>query len=135
MNMMSISLPGPRAAPPAQQLHPALRHRASHDGFGNPGHAAQRQSWAGYNAPPVMLDPFSSGSGSTHIGGGGFRRPSPQQLAQQQHGGWGAPPANVPRGHYRNRSLGNRQVYPGQPQYRILHSYNSPAYRGAPIWG
>ena len=103
------NVPGPRAAPP-------LRHRASHDGFSN-----QTRSWPGQQQLPH-----------------GYAKPSsdpwvsPQQsYANQPY----APPPYVPRGHYRNRSLGNRQVYPGQPPYRILHSYNSPAYRGVPIWG
>lgn len=53
---------------------------------------------------------------------------------------WGAPPY-VPRGnHRRNLSAGsqlNSHAYAGgaHPPYRILHSYNSPAYRNAPIWG
>lgn len=53
---------------------------------------------------------------------------------------WGAPPY-VPRGHHRrNLSAGSRyssQVHAGSAHapYRILHSYNSPAYRNAPIWG
>lgn len=38
-------------------------------------------------------------------------------------------PPYVPRGAHRQSSSG------GQPPYRILHSYNSPAYRNAPIWG
>ena len=101
--------PGPRAAPP-------LRHRASHDGFSN-----QRQSWAGPKQIPQ-----------------GYAKPSSDPWTHPQQGYSNqpyAPPPHVPRGHYRNRSLGNRQVHPGQPPYRILHSYNSPAYRGVPIWG
>lgn len=53
---------------------------------------------------------------------------------------WGAPPY-VPRGHHRrNLSAGSRyssQAPAGgvHAPYRILHSYNSPAYRNAPIWG
>lgn len=53
---------------------------------------------------------------------------------------WGAPPY-VPRGHHRrNLSAGSRyssQATAGgvHAPYRILHSYNSPAYRNAPIWG
>lgn len=49
-------------------------------------------------------------------------------------------PPYVPRkSHRRNLSAGNRpyhQQHGGEPApYRILHSYNSPAYRNAPIWG
>jgi hypothetical protein len=103
-------VPTPRAAP-------QLRHRASHDGFSN----VKRQSWAGYSQPINGHMYPSYDAGQQSMKGQGFQK-------------W-APPPYVPRGHYRNRSLGNRQVYPGQPPYRILHSYNSPAYRGVPIWG
>lgn len=53
---------------------------------------------------------------------------------------WGAPPY-VPRGHHRrNLSAGSQPNFnahsgSGHAPYRILHSYNSPAYRNAPIWG
>lgn len=54
---------------------------------------------------------------------------------------WAAP-SRVHRGqHNRNFSTGSSPYHPhpsragGQPPYRILHSYNSPAYRNAPIWG
>ncbi|KAI1335322.1 hypothetical protein F5Y15DRAFT_251510 [Xylariaceae sp. FL0016] len=41
-------------------------------------------------------------------------------------------PQQFPRGHSRHRSLDQS----GQPvPYRVLHSYNSPAYRNVPIWG
>ena len=45
--------------------------------------------------------------------------------------------ARPPSAHSRNRSVGSRHgPMPGpQAPYRILHSYNSPAYRGVPIWG
>jgi hypothetical protein len=62
--------------------------------------------------------------------------------SQQQFwgGGWdqqGRYPPYVPRsGHHRNKSLGsNKYGHQTNPPYRILHSYNSPAYRNAPIWG
>ncbi|TLD22209.1 hypothetical protein PspLS_07791 [Pyricularia sp. CBS 133598] len=56
---------------------------------------------------------------------------------EQQLGGRYHP--YVPRGHGRNRSLtlagpASGQSGQGVP-YRILHSYNSPAYKNAPIWG
>lgn len=47
-------------------------------------------------------------------------------------------PPYVPREpHRRNLSAGSRTHTQGfsQAPYRILHSYNSPAYRNAPIWG
>lgn len=49
-------------------------------------------------------------------------------------------PPYVPRGHHRrNLSAGSRPCYDhsndNHAPYRILHSYNSPAYRNAPIWG
>ena len=54
-------------------------------------------------------------------------RPMPQVIGDQ-----GRYPPYVPRAHCRNRSLGTDQ---GQAPYRVLHSYNSPAYKNAPIWG
>lgn len=46
--------------------------------------------------------------------------------------GWSKPPSV----HRRNFSTGSGpQQAMGNPPYRILHSYNSPAYRNAPIWG
>lgn len=46
--------------------------------------------------------------------------------------GWSKPPSV----HRRNFSTGSGpQNGMGNPPYRILHSYNSPAYRNAPIWG
>ncbi|KAG8166467.1 hypothetical protein KVR01_002156 [Diaporthe batatas] len=52
-----------------------------------------------------------------------------------EHGasnGWSKPPSV----HRRNFSTGSGPQHSmGNPPYRILHSYNSPAYRNAPIWG
>lgn len=51
----------------------------------------------------------------------------------------GAPPSASRDQHRRNLSFDSKPVhtYVGgkQPPYRVLHSYNSPAYRNAPIWG
>ncbi|KAL0466706.1 hypothetical protein QR685DRAFT_104715 [Neurospora intermedia] len=46
-------------------------------------------------------------------------------------------PSYVPRqtGHHRKRSMSMHTSHNPNPPYRILHSYNSPAYRNAPIWG
>lgn len=37
--------------------------------------------------------------------------------------------------HARGGSLDSRSSGEQNPPYRVLHSYNSPAYRGLPIWG
>lgn len=37
--------------------------------------------------------------------------------------------------HLRKRSMSMQTSQGPNPPYRILHSYNSPAYRNAPIWG
>ncbi|KAL2161297.1 hypothetical protein VTH06DRAFT_8517 [Thermothelomyces fergusii] len=47
----------------------------------------------------------------------------------------GQNPQYGPRGHSRSRSIESRPVQGSNPPYRVLHSYNSPAYRHAPIWG
>ncbi|TLS22482.1 uncharacterized protein PpBr36_09749 [Pyricularia pennisetigena] len=70
------------------------------------------------------------------------RAPSQQfqqhwEQQEQQLGGRYHP--YVPRAHGRNRSMSLAGPASGQSgqgvPYRILHSYNSPAYRNAPIWG
>jgi hypothetical protein len=102
-----------------------LRHRASYDGYSNavtPGHPPSMSN--GYTAPipatpKPVLDPRWGNRG----------------VAQPKMDQFGVYPPHVPRGHYRNRSMGNRNGYPVNAPYRILHSYNSPAYRNVPIWG
>lgn len=66
----------------------------------------------------------------------GFSRNRMQgPLHGQEYGtshGWSKPPSV----HRRNFSTGSGpQQAMGNPPYRILHSYNSPAYKNAPIWG
>lgn len=106
-----------RTAKPQQ-----LKHRASHDGFNmqqrrrQHGHSPSMSN--GYTAQPNhSYDPWNSNS-QFDPGHG---------LQDSRY------PPYVPRGHHRNRSI-NRAASTNVP-YRVLHSYNSPAYRGAPIWG
>lgn len=101
------------------------------------------------------LDRRSSRGG--HLPQPAHQGPTPDDCSLPRHRNWSTPtspsmsgshqlwagPPHVPRGqHYRNLSAGSSPHYPhsphaggGQPPYRILHSYNSPAYRNAPIWG
>lgn len=62
---------------------------------------------------------------------------SPKLIEEHQWNQHVRYPPYVPRGqHRRNQSAGNQPSHDmGHPPYRILHSYNSPAYRNAPIWG
>jgi hypothetical protein len=103
---------------PQQQLH----HRASYDSFKNASSRSHPPSMSnGYTAPvKPRIDP---------------RWNTQPGFPQKHQDPYGSYPPHVPRGHGRNKSVGNRG-YPveGTP-YRILHSYNSPAYRNAPIWG
>ncbi len=130
-----------------------LRHRASYDGYSN----GPRQTWdAGSYGPPQYNPPRMSngytgpvpavgpyGSGRRRSGSGSSSHGDIYQLQQQQawdfyYQQYTRPPPSFPRGaHQRNRSMGSRfGPVPGpQAPYRILHSYNSPAYRGVPIWG
>ncbi|CAK7229520.1 hypothetical protein SCUCBS95973_007251 [Sporothrix curviconia] len=99
--------------------------------------------------PPRMSNGYTGqvmlpyGSGHRRSGSSSSSHSDIYQLQQQQawdfyYQQYARPPPNVPRGaHHRNRSLGSRHgPVPGpQAPYRILHSYNSPAYRGVPIWG
>ena len=101
---------------------PQLKHRASHDGFNMQqrrrqyGHSPSMSN--GYTGQPKQsYDPWNSNS-QFDPGHG---------LQDSRY------PPYVPRGHHRNRSI-NRAGSTNVP-YRVLHSYNSPAYRGVPIWG
>lgn len=115
---------------------PALKHQFSLEGFGEshllgvyvPQAAHQGQA----TGSPYQLD-FSSRNwnpqDSSHPMDSAMH---PSQVA------W--VPPYVPRGHHRrNLSAGSRPCYDhmggNHAPYRILHSYNSPAYRNAPIWG
>lgn len=109
-----------------------LKHQASLEGFGRNqlyGAYAPRSTQQGAAIAPRSQ--FDNVHGHCNPRNG---RPMSGQLP------WGAPPY-VPRGqHRRNLSAGSQisnhvQASGGQPPYRILHSYNSPAYRNAPIWG
>ncbi|KAK1825835.1 hypothetical protein QBC39DRAFT_37974 [Podospora conica] len=106
-----------RTAKPQQ-----LKHRASHDGFNMQQRRRQYGNSPsmsnGYTAQPKhSYDPWNSNS-QFDPGHG---------LQDSRY------PPYVPRGHHRNRSI-NHAGSTNVP-YRVLHSYNSPAYRGAPIWG
>ncbi|KAI5925751.1 hypothetical protein F4810DRAFT_30697 [Camillea tinctor] len=54
----------------------------------------------------------------------------PQRL--DQYSQYGQYPTQVPRGQLRHRGL-EPSIH--RAPYRVLHSYNSPAYRNVPIWG
>ncbi len=112
-----------------------LRHRASYDGYSQPPRFSQ------YGHPPSMSNGYTAPTKP------GYGPPPRRQLdaastwsrsqadaaAGQRYQGGGQYHLQVPRGHYRNRSMGNGNGL--NPPYRVLHSYNSPAYRNAPIWG
>ncbi|KAK3363576.1 hypothetical protein B0T25DRAFT_48371 [Lasiosphaeria hispida] len=101
-----------------------LKHRASYDGFNHPQKRAQSghppSMSNGYSGPKQTYNPWSSNSELD---------PGAGQWLQD-----GRYPPYVPRGHNRNRSVSRSAHGPNAP-FRILHSYNSPAYRNAPIWG
>lgn len=114
---------------------PALKHRTSLEGFGG------TQSRGAHVPQPAHQGPASWSSVSS---GASSRYWNPHVISgpadSGMHSGQLAwTPPYVPRGsHRRNLSTGSRPSQPassGHAPYRILHSYNSPAYRNAPIWG
>ncbi|KAL2260077.1 hypothetical protein VTK26DRAFT_6030 [Humicola hyalothermophila] len=123
--------------------HHPLRHQASYDGYSHqqphPRDGYPPSMSNGYTAPAVRPWPSSSTS-SYDPRNRGQRDAAAGQWCQDDggHNGGDYPPY-VPRGgphHYRNRSMGNRTGWYGpNPPFRVLHSYNSPAYRNVPIWG
>ncbi|KAK0656449.1 hypothetical protein B0T16DRAFT_385151 [Cercophora newfieldiana] len=117
-----IQRPGSAQSWQVYSAKPQLRHRASYDSFNlqqrrsQYGHPPSMSN--GYSAPKSKYDPWNS-NGQFDPGAG-------LGLQDSRY------PPYVPRGHHRNRSIS--RVNPSAP-YRVLHSYNSPAYRNAPIWG
>lgn len=107
--------------------NPSLRHRASYDGYSNGMNRGHPPSMSnGYTAPapaPAPTKPVIDP-----------RWNSTRQPARVKQDQYGVYPPHVPRGHHRNRSVGSHGYAVNAP-YRVLHSYNSPAYRNVPIWG
>ncbi|GAP89905.2 putative proteophosphoglycan ppg4 [Rosellinia necatrix] len=99
--------------------YPALRHRSSYDGYPSQtrqGYGQDTGPWpvlSRGNGQPYAPDPLSGQLAS---------RPASQYQQHARH---------VSRGHLRHHSL---DQYGSPIPYRVLHSYNSPAYRGVPIW-
>ncbi|KAL8416921.1 hypothetical protein RB596_007160 [Gaeumannomyces avenae] len=147
------------AQPPSHvispQESPQLRHRASYDDRTRPqmqylpsqqqlqqhpsipvtGPQWYRQSSDSYGQQQQQQQQYRSWQPQTAQQQQLERQHQWDQQQQQQQGHYSRP--HVARGgHGRNNSLGSpdQQGQPGVP-YRILHSYNSPAYRNAPIWG
>lgn len=111
-----------------------------------------RQNSLGTQDPPLNLGRHNSFSAhndlsraQTYVNNAALRRQSSidgfsrNRMQGAVHGpeygtshGWSKPPSV----HRRNFSTGSGPQHAmGNPPYRILHSYNSPAYRNAPIWG
>ncbi|KAJ2977106.1 hypothetical protein NUW58_g7911 [Xylaria curta] len=98
---------------------PTLRRQSSHDSF---SFQTRQNQVSGYQPYPSL----SSANGQTYVtsfSNNQFMLHQPKQY--QPHA------QHASRGHLRHHSLDQR----GPPApYRVLHSYNSPAYRGVPIW-
>ena len=117
-----------------------LRHRASYDGYSS----QQRLSSQYYGHPPSMSNGYSAPAkpmaydrhhnrGQLDPASTWSRSQADAAAGQRYQGGPYQP--HVPGGHHRNRSTGDGHGRRPNPPYRVLHSYNSPAYRHAPIWG
>ncbi|KAI0975788.1 hypothetical protein F4678DRAFT_282343 [Xylaria arbuscula] len=97
---------------------PALKHRSSYDGYSLQG----RQNYGQRNGPYAPLPQMN---GQAYVSGHQSSQHMVHQSMQyQQHARYGSR-------HLRHHSL-DQNGYP--TPYRVLHSYNSPAYRGVPIW-
>ncbi|KAI1755855.1 hypothetical protein F4782DRAFT_372437 [Xylaria castorea] len=98
---------------------PTLQHRSSYDGY-----SFQTQPSYGQDNGPCPSQ--AHGTGQKYANSTLSNQPMLQQSQQyQQHTRY------LSRGHLRHHSL---DQYGSPVPYRVLHSYNSPAYRGVPIW-
>ncbi|KAK4464125.1 hypothetical protein QBC42DRAFT_344882 [Cladorrhinum samala] len=86
----------------------------------------------GYTAPPQARQEQWSTHHSLSVASTWSRSQLDAAAGQWYQPGPTYPPY-VPRGPYRKRSMSAH--HGPKPPYRVLHSYNSPAYRNAPIWG
>jgi hypothetical protein len=125
-SQQSHGMPRPRPHPQfSNPAPPQLRHRSSYDGYSRRHVEVEvdvedlSQSLIRDNGPYPSMP---AANGHAYVSDPWSGRPMPQQFDQQ-----GRYPPYVPRGHTRNRSVG--------VPYRVLHSYNSPAYKNVPIWG
>lgn len=120
-------LPRPSSAQSWQvrTARPQLRHRASYDGYNVPQKRNQ------YRHPPTMSNGYSVPSKASYDPWNSNSQLDPGAGQYLQDGRY---PPYVPRGHHRNHSI-SRSTHGPNPPYRVLHSYNSPAYKNAPIWG
>jgi hypothetical protein len=107
-----------------------LRHRASYDGYSNQSQLPQ------YGYPPSMSNGYTAPVNPTY-------RPQSFLASTQSKSQVGVVPgqwcpgesSQPPRSHYRHLTTGHCNGYGPNLPYRVLHSYNSPAHRNAPIWG
>ncbi|KAK1596853.1 uncharacterized protein LY79DRAFT_508532 [Colletotrichum navitas] len=100
--------------PPPQQL---LRHRSSYDSYSQ-------------HRGPVARGPAAAPQGDGYYQQQ-LMEIQQQQWQQQRRNSSDAVQPGLSRGHIRSRSMHAN----GHPPFRVLHSYNSPAYRNVPIWG
>jgi hypothetical protein len=118
------SAPSFRQPRPHAQLQDQskLRHRSSYD-----GHSLQTQEYYGRDNGPYPSLPHTNGQPHVSYVDNYLKTlPISQQAGQYQ-----LKPQSGSQGHYRHNSFD--QYRPAGP-YRVLHSYNSPSYRHAPIW-
>ncbi|KAL2269534.1 hypothetical protein VTJ83DRAFT_1718 [Remersonia thermophila] len=120
-----------------RMAQPPLRHRTSFDNsqpsFPHPRRGYPPSMSNGYTAehsPYYNYSQHSHGRAQLDIAAAWSRAQAVAAAGQRYQDG-GQPPY-VPPGQYRNRRAYD---YGYRPPYRVLHSYNSPAYRNAPIWG
>ncbi|KXH42492.1 hypothetical protein CSAL01_11472 [Colletotrichum salicis] len=104
-----------------QQQQRQLRHRSSYDGY------SQCRGPVARGHPATNQSPSQSGSYYQQQ----LLNIQQQQWEQQQYHSPDAIQSGLARSRSRSRSVHAN----GDQPYRVLHSYNSPAYRNAPIWG
>ncbi|KAK9781582.1 hypothetical protein SCAR479_01453 [Seiridium cardinale] len=124
----SLAMPNPQARSTARPT--ALRHRSSYDSYSyrqiqEAAEIFYEESFYQDNGPYPSV-PHTNGQ--VYVSDPWSGLPMPQLVDQQ-----GQCQPHVPRHHARHNSLGSRGGI--DVPYRVLHSYNSPAYKNAPIWG
>ncbi|KAK2047854.1 hypothetical protein LZ31DRAFT_102731 [Colletotrichum somersetense] len=125
-------------ADPGQVVRPVTHGpttSAGHQSQQQPQPQQQLRHRSSYDSYSQHRGPVARGPPAATQGGGYYQQQlveiQQQQWQQQRHNSPEVVQPGVSRGHIRSRSMHAN----GHPPFRVLHSYNSPAYRNVPIWG
>ncbi|OLN85751.1 hypothetical protein CCHL11_07812 [Colletotrichum chlorophyti] len=128
-----LGLESGRDARPAMRSMSTTSYGAQHHQQQQLRHRSSYESYTQHRGPVAQRGPSD---GQNLSQSGGYYQQQLLNIQQQQWEQLEQYPANSDHsGLHRSRSRSRSVHANGNPPYRVLHSYNSPAYRNVPIWG